>query len=329
MIYHYIINSLFDYLNTFLYFCLMIKKLEYLQRILPTADQETILGEVSSLELQNSDGRYSELLQYIESGKRVEAANWLDAFLQGENQLSNKENISLDGLRTRMTMLEVQLSVLVNKIAELHHTAGEYRRMHFNEMNMVIARLLQLRKEVFFLKMEKDSTYQHDYETAKEDEQQYKSTPPPEQSVNNIQLNADEKALLQKRFRRASKLCHPDLVADKLKDEAERFFVSLSKAYILNDLDAVTRILTQLESGEIVFSKSSEVLSEYDIIKSSVVRLQSEVESRADELYNLENSALIKTICNIDEWELYFSSLRRRFEGEIILFEKELEELLS
>lgn len=307
----------------------MIKKLEYLQKILPKASQSELLAEISYLENQESFEPLKEFISFIKAGDKASALHWLNTYLQKNNHLKHKDDISLEGIKTHIKMLEVQLSVIVNKIAELQHTAGQYRSMHYREMNKVLSELLQLRKEVLFLKKEKDNSFAKEYEAAEEDEKQYKSTPPPVEHSNRVKLNADENVLLQKRYRQASKLCHPDLVAEELKAEAEHFFVILSKAYMANDLEIVSNILSRLENGEVVFAKASEVLSEYDMFRSTLSRLQSEVESRTTEYENLENSALIRTIKSIDQWDLYFSALRRRFEGEINLYKKELEELMS
>ncbi|PLW92390.1 MAG: hypothetical protein C0592_11035 [Marinilabiliales bacterium] len=306
----------------------MIKKLEYLQRMIPGASVEDILAEISYLELQDTENQLSEFIGLVKAGKKDCATDWLNAYLEQSEQLRHKDDISLEGLKTRIKMLEVQLSVMVNKIAELQHLAGEYRSMHWKEMNEVMGKLLSLRKEVLYLKMEKDGSFKEEYDAAEQDEKQYKNTPPPSEHSQRHKLNADENALLQKRYRQASKLCHPDLVAEELKSEAEHFFVALSKAYMANDLETVSHILTKLENGEVIFARASEVLSEYDMLRSTLNRLQSEVESRTTEFENLENSALIKTIRNIDQWDLYFSALRRRFKGEIVLLEKELEELM-
>jgi len=308
----------------------MIKKLEYLHKIIPEASAEDILNEITHLELQDSGNPLSEFIELIKSGNKDCASEWLSAYLEQSRLLRHKDDISLEGLKTKIKMLEVQLSVLINKIAGLQHLAGEYRTMHWREMHEVMTRLLSLRKEVLSLKMEKDRSYKDDFEAAEHDEKQYKSTPPPHHHKEKHQkLNADENALLQKRYRQASKLCHPDLVAEELKTEAEHFFVLLSKAYMANNLETVSRILKQLEDGEVVFARASEVLSEFDMLRSTLSRLQSEVESRTTEFDILDNSALIKTIRNIDQWDLYFSALRRRFEGEIVLLEKELEDLMS
>ena len=306
----------------------MFKKLNYLRKNIKTADMNDLQAELAFFDIR-SDEELFILVNLIKEGKRNEAAEWLDDYLTKTNALRLADDISVDGLKTKVKMLEVQLSVMLNKLAETQHVIGEYRVTHYKEMNEAMLRLLLLRKEVLSLKSEKDSSFKKEYDAALDDEKQYKSTPAPAHVREKVKLSVDEDALMQKRYRQASKLCHPDLVCEKMKTEAENCFVLLSKAYMVNDLKKVTEIYTKLENGELIFSKPSGVLSESDLLRATASRLQEDIYKRSEEINAIENSSLMHTIRSIDQWDLYFSALRKRFEGEIFLLENELKELLS
>ncbi|MGK7489833.1 hypothetical protein ACSREC_37650, partial [Salmonella enterica] len=54
---------------------------------------------------------------------------------------------------------------------------------------------------------------------------------------------------LKRLWRQASRLCHPDVVADELKEKAHQMMVQLNQARQNADLAAIRALLTQLQSG--------------------------------------------------------------------------------
>ncbi len=62
-------------------------------------------------------------------------------------------------------------------------------------------------------------------------------------------LSADERSELKRLWRQASRLCHPDVVADELKEKAHQMMVQLNQARQNADLAAIRALLTQLQSG--------------------------------------------------------------------------------
>ncbi len=62
-------------------------------------------------------------------------------------------------------------------------------------------------------------------------------------------LSADERNELKRLWRQASRLCHPDVVADELKEKAHQMMVQLNQARQNADLAAIRALLTQLQSG--------------------------------------------------------------------------------
>ncbi|MGS9083383.1 hypothetical protein ACQWFZ_26130, partial [Salmonella enterica subsp. enterica serovar Infantis] len=54
---------------------------------------------------------------------------------------------------------------------------------------------------------------------------------------------------LKRVWRQASRLCHPDVLADELKEQAHQMMVQLTQARQNADLAAIRELLTQLKSG--------------------------------------------------------------------------------
>ena len=79
------------------------------------------------------------------------------------------------------------------------------------------------------------NTYHEEFESSKNEE--------------IAKLTEDEQKELKSKYRKASKLCHPDLVSDEQKELATKLFAELSDAYERNDLEKVREILENLELG--------------------------------------------------------------------------------
>ncbi|MGS9202743.1 DNA repair protein, partial [Salmonella enterica subsp. enterica serovar Infantis] len=62
-------------------------------------------------------------------------------------------------------------------------------------------------------------------------------------------LSDDERNELKRLWRQASRLCHPDVVADDLKEKAHQMMVQLNQARQNADLAASRAFLTPLHSG--------------------------------------------------------------------------------
>ncbi|MCF3817156.1 DNA repair protein, partial [Salmonella enterica subsp. enterica serovar Weltevreden] len=62
-------------------------------------------------------------------------------------------------------------------------------------------------------------------------------------------LSSEELNELKRLWRHASRLCHPDVVSDYLKEKAHQMMVQLNQARQTADLAAIRALLTQLQSG--------------------------------------------------------------------------------
>ena len=71
-----------------------------------------------------------------------------------------------------------------------------------------------------------------------------------EEVVNErgFELNDEQQQSLKEAYRKASKICHPDIVSDELKDQAHKIMSELNIAKKKNDLDKVKEILHTLQS---------------------------------------------------------------------------------
>lgn len=62
-------------------------------------------------------------------------------------------------------------------------------------------------------------------------------------------ISEEDRNELKRLWRQASKLCHPDLVADDLKEEANRMMVQLNQAKQRGDVKAIRSLVARLQQG--------------------------------------------------------------------------------
>src|SRR5205807_755577 len=110
------------------------------------------------------------------------------------------------------------------------------------ELGDLIIELLRLRKIKF-----KDD--EQKFEEAAKDYDNYDKQVTAEKEKEQFDLTEEQKQELKKNFRKATIMCHPDKVSDEFKDEAEKVFIDLKKAYEANDLERVSEIMENLEDG--------------------------------------------------------------------------------
>ncbi|MBK7560888.1 MAG: DnaJ domain-containing protein [Chitinophagaceae bacterium] len=117
------------------------------------------------------------------------------------------------------------------KKAELEKLIHDFGVRHNNELGELILKILRFRKSKAKgtsqeTEAEKDfNDYSKEYEISKD------------AKIN--ELNEDEQKELKQKYRKASKLCHPDVVSEEQKELADKLFAELNAAYASNDLKRV------------------------------------------------------------------------------------------
>lgn len=112
--------------------------------------------------------------------------------------------------------------------------------------------------------------------------------------------------------------CHPDRVAEEHQARAEEIFKELAKCYEENDLQRVTEILEELESGNLLFSIQS--IQEKDKLLQIVLRLRTKLGQLVSEISALKENETYALISQIESWEAYFDEKSKNLEEEITSF---------
>ena len=167
-----------------------------------------------------------------------------------------------------------------------------------------------------------------EYKQAKEDYQEFYEEYEEIINEERCELNDEELVELKKIYRKASKLCHPDIVADELKEQANEIMQQLNEAYSKKDLKIVEEILCSLESGN-GFKIASDSITDKVLLKSKTIVMREEIEKVSDELEEMKQDEMAELIEEVDEWDVYFESLKVQLEDEYENLKEKLDSLNS
>lgn len=279
--------------------------------------------ELSAIEMVFENSLISRLDQCILQKDRSGGILLIDEYFTTNVPVNRQEKINSDGLKTSLILLETELSVLLHKKADLLKLIKTYRIRYNGEIAGIVGKLLRLKTEILYKQHLHSPEAEYEYKKSEKSSEEFFNAFREQKEEKLFSLTAYEKKELQFKFRRASKLCHPDLVTDKLKEHATKIFVELNKAYYMNDLKKVVEILEILESKENYFSKITEEVSEIDSLVHTERKLRSDIVNLKQEIKSIETSQAFRTIKDLKNWDTHFIYLKEKFEAEIIRLKEE------
>ncbi len=185
----------------------------------------------------------------------------------------------------------------------------------------------ELQKTKEFIENE---TIEEEYEEAKinydEYENEYKQSK--ENLKDVIQLSDDEKAELKKLYKKAAKMCHPDVVPDELKEKATQMMQQLNDSYSKQDLAKIKAILSSLENGTI-FESTSDKLEDKIKLQEIIKEYKQNIKDLEEEIARIMEDETYKIINELDDWDLYFEELKSNLEAQKHELEEEAKKILE
>jgi uncharacterized coiled-coil DUF342 family protein len=170
-----------------------------------------------------------------------------------------------------------------------------------------------------------DDPLMQDFKEAKEDSEQFNEEYDEIIAEEHHNLDKEQLKELKKAYKKASKLCHPDIVAEELKVQAHRIMTELNSARQKKDLNKVLEILNMLISGGFVIA--SDNIFDIDLLKTKIVKTKARIDELKTEIDELKTSDTYKNIQSIDEKDEYFSKVKVQLVEESERLEKELNQL--
>ena len=282
------------------------KRLEIINNLIILGDLDLVRVQIEKLKKMPLDEKLLHITGALDDSEFVYACQLISDYLQQ----SEIENSELPGLRMQVQALEISLAekqgIKVELERQVHHFYTRYQAV----LGEYILQVLDLRRQV-----KPEQNMSKVYQKA---DQEYNSYKRIYDAIDKNQvpiLTPERQNEIRLAFLRASKLCHPDVVADEFKEQAELLFIDLKQAYEGSNMDRILDILSMLEKGAMA-AKSSQV-TDLEKLKALVVSLKGRIRNMETEIEKLRGSDTYRTLSGIQDWEQYFNTIRLSLIREI------------
>lgn len=227
--------------------------------------------------------------------------------------------------------LEKELKNLENWFTELTEEKIEYeiKINSFNSNYMLrlgglIEQILQLRVDIYGHKITNQQSgisininLNKLFEKAKLNYDEFKKTC--QQQLQDLPqfLDESEKQHLKTIYRKASRLCHPDKLAEDAKAKGEEYFKALNEAYRHQDLKRVQDILLKLESEATSLVIAARKIDNRVLLQEKITLLYEQIATLEQEIKCLLESEIYRRIKSITDMDRYFVKLEQELKAEL------------
>ncbi|NBK98326.1 MAG: hypothetical protein EOM50_09935 [Erysipelotrichia bacterium] len=237
---------------------------------------------------------------------------------------------TINELKETLSQLEEQLDELdeddenYNELLEAHE---ELQKALDGLEKDLISQEEELQKIKSF--MENDEL-DEEYEEVKSQYEEYTNDYEQIQEAHKdiFTLNENEKVELKKLYKKAARLCHPDIVPDELKEKAHKLMQELNHAYSKKDLKNVQKILASLESGS-GFELTSDSIADKELLKEKIKEYKNNIAQTESEIETIKEDDTYQTILELDDWDAYFEALKSELQKEIQRLKEEAKSVLE
>ena len=286
----------------------IIKRLEVLKNLIILEDIDDLELITKKLFVYKFNEDINSIISFIQRREYGKAITTIQLFISNYQQLSIWNDPEVAGIKLEIKILESQINAFDNEKIELEKVLSDFQHRHTLELGNLILEILKLRKIKFKNQPREQET--------EEDFNNYQEQFEIEKQKIQFELTDEEKLDLKKKFRKATTFCHPDKVNDEQKEEAERIFINLKKAYDEHDIDKVNQILKDLESGKL-FQSNADTISEKDKLKIILENLKANLNRIEKEIFELKNNETFEIINNIKDWDNYFAETKEQLKDEL------------
>ena len=251
--------------------------------------------------------------------------NYSKAIMLIEDYLSKHSNIAphidkeLQGLKLELIALEEHLEGLTLKHVECLNAINEFNVLQDRMIGPIILEIMELKAQISDALRGNDHSEElkKQFESAQQEYDEfwkaYNATK--NHSDYCYDISDDNKKLLKKSYKRASRLCHPDKVSEKLKSQANQIFSELNRAYVNNDLPRVQEILEELEKG-VGFALDSYSIDNKEVIQAQIKKIRQKVQETEVEIQKVKEDKIYKIIEENDDIHSYLDQMKVPLEKE-------------
>ena len=286
----------------------IIKRLKLIENLIPLEEEGSIKEQIIHLQLLGIDQPVHKIIVALQQKTYGRALKDIEAFINYHNLICLYIDPEIEALRFEAKALEAELQKLSDEKAELDKLIHEFGIRHNHELGELILTILKRRKQ-----KSKGSPQEKSAERDYDDfNRNYEAT----KNEKIINLSEEEQKELKDNYRKASKLCHPDMVDDAQNEMAQKIFIDLNTAYESNDLQRVTEILHNLQQGK-NFSTKLDGANEKLALKLELNRLMALLSELIQTIVLIKASEAYTTIRDIVNWDEYFIKTKKELQEQL------------
>lgn len=223
-----------------------------------------------------------------------------------------------------------ELTVLKQRwlgLSSLSHETVAIRQQIQQQTELVTALLAEIQElEKGFNTRNTESTRQA-REEAKEKYERYQEqqNDAEQRHDNERKLSADQRQELKRLWRQASRLCHPDLVADEFKEKAHQLMVQLNQARQRGDFSAIHTLLESLKQG-LEPLMASDLIDDLERLRRKISEVRSQIEAMLHELDALEKEESWRLATSLPDKDGWFKEQENLLSKTLNLLKRQVAE---
>lgn len=290
----------------------IIKRLELIKNLISLEEEAEIASQILKLQELNLPDDVNNILSHLQNKAFGKAVVAIETFINQREQVAFYFDPEIEALRFEAKALEAQIQQLSDEKAELEKLIHEFRVKHNQELGELILMILKYRRE------KHKGTKQE--EKSKKDYEDFHTNYESSKKEQIAYLTSDEQKELKDKYRKASKLCHPDVVSEDQKEAAHKIFMDLNAAYERNDLKRVSEILEDLQKGK-TFTSKADTTNEKTSLQIELERLRNRLNELTKEITIIKTSETFEKITNIKDWDEYFAKTKQQLQEQLRILE--------
>jgi hypothetical protein len=287
----------------------ILKRLDIIKNAVAIEDEELIAMQIAKLQALPLDEKVKQILALISTKRFQYVIQLIEQYKHDNSGVMVFQDPQIQGLKLELKLLENRLNELTDTQADLERQINEFNSEYMQRLGSLIEAILKKRAELFSHDTAKQQEAQQDYENFEQSyQQQLQDTPQT--------LTPEEQQQLKTAYRKASRLCHPDKLADEFKTQGTEFFKALNEAYRRQDLQRVLDILHSLETGA-TLSTASDSITDKAILQSKIAALRERIAALEADIQGLQADETYLCMQTITSKDDYFAELEQGLQAEL------------
>lgn len=212
-------------------------------------------------------------------------------------------------------------------LSSLSHETVAIRQQIQQQTELVTALLAEIQElEKGFNTRNTESTRQA-REEAKEKYERYQEqqNDAEQRHDNERKLSADQRQELKRLWRQASRLCHPDLVADEFKEKAHQLMVQLNQARQRGDFSVIHTLLESLKQG-LEPLMASDLIDDLERLRRKISEVRHQIDAMLHELDALEKEESWRLATSLPDKDGWFKEQENLLSKTLNLLKRQVAE---